>query len=122
MDLDTLTALRRVHEFITKSGGVTKVFIIKELLMSIRGACMRYETYLKEKRESAKACEQNRTRKATMSEYIDLDAKIRRTEAEVASLFEEADSKTGSAEERGNICSADAVKRPSERNSNQLKR
>ena len=98
-DLNTLSALGRVYEFITKSVGVTKV--TKKLLTSTTGASMRYETYLKENRYSARACEKGRKRKATMSGYTDLDAKIQRTEAEVPLLFEEADSKALSAEKKG---------------------
>ncbi len=103
MELDTLVALRRVQEFVLRSGGVTKVRMTKELMTSVRGARMRYEADLREEKDAVEREEIHRKRLAEEGEMCELEAKIRRMEDDITSLKKEADAKAVSAEKKSDL-------------------
>lgn len=66
MKKQTLVAHRAICEHVTKVGGILKVDINKELLLSAKFSRQRYDKYLEVEREKKKSAEEKKKRKCTL--------------------------------------------------------
>jgi len=87
-----------IKDHLISVGGVTKVSLSKELLVSACSARQRYQTYLDE--EKRKEVEQRRGQKraAVLDELNDLKEQKKRMKSNIEALFKSADDLAEKAE------------------------
>lgn len=99
----SLVARRLIVDHVRSVGGVTKVEITKELLLSAAGARQKYYGYLDEEKRKKEQQAVDLKRKAFTDELEDLKKKRARMEADICALEKSADEYAEKAESSGNL-------------------
>lgn len=94
----SLVAQRLIVDHVRSVGGVTKVNITKELLMSAAGARQKYHAYLDEQKRVTEKKTVDLKRKALNDELHDLKKKRATIEADICALEKSADEYAEKAE------------------------
>lgn len=94
----SIVSQRIICDHIECAGGITKVNITKQLLLSAAGARQKYMTYLEDQRREKEQQDAGRKRKAFLDELELLKAKKRRIEKDIEELERSADKYSEKAE------------------------
>lgn len=96
---NTIIARRQISEHVMRCGGVSKVPITKELILSASSA-RRYHEYLEKERKKKAARQSAEKRKQTLDKVTELRSKKARFEEDIINLVKKADKLCEDAEEK----------------------
>lgn len=99
----SLVAQRLIVDHVRSVGGITKVEITKELLLSAAGARQKYHGYLEEEKKKKEQQAVDLKRKALTDDLEDLKKKRARMEADICALEKSADEYAEKAESSSNL-------------------
>lgn len=98
MAAQTLISQRVIKDHLLNVGGVAKVFLTKELLVSARFARQRYQAYLDEEKRKKEEHRRGEKRKAALDELDNLKEVKKRMKANIEALLKSTDKSAEKAE------------------------
>ena len=103
MTAQTLISQRVIKDHLLNVGGVTKVSLTKELLLSATHARQRYQAHLDEEKRKREEHKRGEKRKAALEELDNLKGVKKRMKANIESLLKSADQFAEEAESTGKV-------------------
>ena len=124
MTAQTLISQRVIKDHLLNVGGVTKVSLTKELLVSASHARQRYQAHLDEEKRKKEEQKRGEKRKATLEELDNLKQVKKRMKANIEALLKSADQFAEEAESTGKvtlISKSNAMRRSAKEKEGELK-
>ena len=122
MTVQTLISQRVIKDHLLNVGGVTKVSLTKELLVSASHARQRYQAHLDEEKRKKEKQKRGEKRKATLEELDNLKEIKKRMKANIEALLKSADQFTGEAESKVTLISkSNTMRRSAKEKEGELK-
>ena len=124
MTAQTLISQRVIKDHLLNVGGVTKVSLTKELLVSASHARQRYQAHLDEEKRKREEQKRGEKRKATLEELDNLKQVKKRMKANIEALLKSADQFAEEAESTGKITlisKSNAMRRSAKEKEGELK-
>ena len=120
---ESFVAQRYIYDHIVSVGGILKVDLNKQLLLSASAARQRYAQYLEEQKREREETARGRKRKAVLDDINESKEKKKRLGSEITELLKSADELAEKAEQTGklvNLTKSNSLRRTAKQKQEEL--